>query len=476
MRRSLWLVLSAAALAAAAYAAGCGGDDVTAQPGDGGTTDGTAGDGGAVGEAGPPCTKGKFGAACTTGADCCSGLCDPTVHACGGSTHCSTGGSPCATATECCTLVCTNGSCGGTQCTSDNQPCTTDGQCCGGHCGGGTCTPLSTTCKTAGNACGANTECCSGLCDPNSKTCLLGSSFCTQNNDVCAHDNDCCGGICTVAPDAGAGALGTCTSPPNGGRSNCSGFPDGVLCTDCGQCCSALCAPYITGVNVCQPANGCHVEGDLCRADSDCCNSNPNGGNTSVTCIIAQGESVGYCSSPLGCRPLGDTCHYLNYTCGNSSKADDCCAVPNPSNKICKLDPLGVPRCAISTCVGSGTACSNSLDCCAPDGGVTPCIPGPNGTLVCGTANGCQQNGNTCTISADCCNGLACIVPPGGTQGTCGVVVPPTDAGVDSGGCSLYGQSCTQASDCCDPTVPCTINNVNCQPGQTGCRCVFQTH
>jgi hypothetical protein len=236
-------------------------------------------------------------------------------------------------------------------------------------------------------------------------------------------------------------------------------------------------------VNVCQPANGCHVEGDLCRTNADCCGGDPNSGLPgagNVTCMIAPGAPVGYCSGPNGCRPEGDTCHYLNYACGNSTKADDCCP-PNGKQGVCQLDPEGVPRCrGVGACVASGGACSNDLDCCAPDGGTTPCVPGPNGTLVCGQAPGqCQMNGSTCTVNADCCSGLTCIVPPGGTMGSCGVVMPPppppTDGGTpppaDGGLCALYGQTCTQASDCCNG-VPCSYGMTGlCSAGQV-CTCI----
>ena len=491
------------------------GDGATADgamgSGDGATADGATGSGdGSTADAAPSCRK--FSDVCASNADCCSNVCDAATHTCASSiAKCAPAGGGCAASTDCCSLVCAGGACGASQCVSDNQACTASADCCSGTCGAGsTCTPLNTTCKTAGNTCSASSQCCSGLCDATSGTCALASSFCIQPGDICARDNDCCTGICSIDADAGA-TVGTCVQPPNLGGSNCTGSPDGVLCTSCGGCCSALCAPYATGLDICQPANGCHVEGDLCRADSDCCNTNPNGGTTGVTCMLAPGYPVGYCSGPNGCRPLGDTCHYLNYTCGNSSKADDCCAVPNPSNKICELDPLGVPRCAVSTCVGAGQACSNSLDCCtaggttcgSPDGGVatgcTPCIPGPNGTLVCAALNpdggvDCRQGGQTCTINADCCAGEMCVVPPGGTQGLCSVTTPPpVDAGAgidsgttsgdggttsgDSGGavdafvCSLYGQSCTQSGDCCNG-VPCTFGSGACKTGETGCTCI----
>ena len=518
MRRALLVSITLFTTAAIGVGVGCGGDDSVQNVADGGgSLDGAAHDGSggpdsglggdARGGGGEGGSCHKFSDICASNADCCSNLCDPKAHTCASSISvCEKAGASCAAPTDCCSLVCSGGACGATQCISDTQACTASADCCSSTCGAAhTCTPLNTSCKTAGNSCAASSQCCSGLCDKASGTCALASSFCIQPGDICARDNDCCTGICSIDADAGA-KVGVCIVPPNGGKNNCTGGTDGVLCTSCGTCCSDLCAPYATGISVCQPANGCHVEGDLCRSDSDCCNTNPNGsGGTGVTCIITAPNPVGYCSSPNGCRPLGDTCHFKNYVCGNSTSANDCCAVPNPSNKICELDPLGVPRCAVATCVTAGQACSNSLDCCTAGGkpcasadgglavGCTPCVPGPNGTLACAALNpdggvACQQGGQFCTVNADCCSGEMCVVPPGGTQGACSVTTPPpADAGAGSDGgtvtgdsgsatdaaasCSLYGQSCTQASDCCN-SIPCTLSNTPCSAGQAGCACI----
>jgi hypothetical protein len=251
----------------------------------------------------------------------------------------------------------------------------------------------------------------------------------------------------------------------------------------------------------------------LCRSDSDCCDSTANGGSAGVTCQLTPGYPVGYCTGPNGCRPLGDTCHLKNYACSISAAPNDCCAIPNPSNKICAIDPLGVPRCASGICANSGGQCSNSLDCCSADGGLCydpnnpdagpaegclPCIPNPDGGsgFYCAEPNDagtfCRGQGQTCTINGDCCAGLMCDVPPGGTTGTCEPPVPPVDAGqpppvdagpdadldanmppVDAFVCSLYGQACTQTSDCCNSaSVPCSFGGSTlCTPGQAGCTC-----
>jgi hypothetical protein len=274
--------------------------------------------------------------------------------------------------------------------------------------------------------------------------------------------------VCTIA--AGA-TLGTCGAPP-AGASFCNGGVDGTVCNGCGDCCSRLCAPYGTsGVKVCQPAEGCHIDGDLCTKDADCCGAAGSGlpGDGNVVCEIQAGFSVGICRNPTGCNPEGNVCHYKNYACSISSARNDCCGAPGNSG-ACQLDKLGVPRChAVGACVTAGAACAFDADCC--NGG--HCVPGPDGKLACQTA--CSPTGAGCTVAADCCAGLPCIVAQGATNGVCGMVPPPAGpppAGPPPPACALYGQACAQDSDCCN-SVPCTTGAGGpCTAGATGCTCV----
>ena len=421
------------------------------------------------------------GSSCTSNADCCSSNCDTTKNQCvGGLPGCTGANDTCSVATDCCSLSCQSGKCSAAQCISDNQACTANDQCCGGVCGSnGKCTPLNNSCLTAGNSCTAGGEqCCSTLCSGG--VCQLSASFCIQAGDVCAKSSDCCTGTCTIA--AGA-TLGTCGTLPNLGQNNCSGGVDGTVCGgvstdggnpgDCTACCSRLCAPYApTGVFICQPANGCHVEGDLCAADSDCCGGEallPDGGDPvpgagKVVCLKAAGAPIGYCSTPSAgnggvggtCNPEGDVCHFQNYYCSGSSKRDDCC--PDPANKTtCQLDPLGIPRCQVlggdagtMACVPTTGECAFDSDCCTGK-----CLPDSTGKLTCNPVT-CSPASGPCTTTADCCGGN-CNVPPGSLTGTCGTT---TNTNPDGGTCKAYGQSCSQASDCCNG-VPCT--NGSCQ-------------
>ena len=377
-------------------------------------------------------------------------------------------GGSCAVATDCQSLTCVNGACG-TACIADGQACTSGAACCGGKCDGGKCTALNGSCKTGGNTCVANGDCCSQLCQGGS--CVIGSSFCIQTGDACARATDCCGGICNMATGA---TLGTCGAPPSG-PSFCNGGVDGTVCGDCNDCCSRLCAPFgPTGVKVCQRANGCHIDGDLCRKDSDCCGSKgsmaPGDGN--VTCEIADGQTVGICRNPKGCNPEGNVCHYKNYACSISSARNDCCGAPGNSG-ACQLDALGVPRChAIDKCVAAGGVCAFTGDCCNG----SPCVPDLTGTLRCLTVApdggvACSPSGSACTITADCCRGYTCITPLGSVQGTCGVIPPVSYPPAPDGGtadaasppvydggvvtCAQFGQACTTSADCCN-SISCT--------------------
>jgi hypothetical protein len=470
---------------------------------------------------------------------------------CGASKLCSAGigagackpaGATCTGSTECCNLTCIGGVCGATACLPDNAnppaACTSGAQCCSGVCtnsvcaravgandAGGTCAIAGDLCTATGDG-GYSDQCCSKLCT--NGRCQIASSFCVQNGDICTSNGQCCGGICSIATGA---TVGLCTQPP-ASASNCGGV-DGTVCNGCTGCCSRVCAPFITGISICQPANGCHVEGDLCAKDSDCCGGEacgpPDAGIPGAGTVICEGATTttpGICRSPQGggpcqpqsCRPEGETCHFKNgaATCGPSSaSADNCCDYLG-SKSDCEVDPLGVPRCRVIgsdgglACRGAGQLCADSLDCC---NGV-PCVPDGAGNLVCcsscvpSDAGGkpCVPVSGGCTTNGDCCNGGYCNVPPGSTQGTCNAVptVTPPDSGVTTlpdgavvapdgaiiddaaalpdspigsggGSCSLYGQGCAQASDCCNG-VPCTdIAGNNCA-SEMGCSCVFPVH
>jgi hypothetical protein len=287
------------------------------------------------------------------------------------------------------------------------------------------------------------------------------ASWCVQNGDPCSHDGDCCGGLCDLATM-------TCAQPMI--ATACSAGVDGEVCTDCTGCCSRLCEVYEpTGQRVCQPTRGCRVNGELCFSSNDCCGGDanaglPGSGNVSCTRQNAT-DPVGRCSNPIACSPEGTICHYQNFTtCGNNNARNDCCAAPG-NTAVCKLDPLGIPRCygLGPTCRMGGQTCSNPNDCC---NGV-PCVPNAAGQLVCSAVGPCVSQGGPCTQTADCCSGATCNPKPGSTTGTCGT----------SGTCAQQGQTCnTTTLPCCASSGTCTDASTSsaCSPTSTLCTCFVQ--
>jgi hypothetical protein len=289
------------------------------------------------------------------------------------------------------------------------------------------------------------------------------SSYCVQDGDACAHDAECCGGICDIMSGH---TIGLCTHPMPG-STNCQAGVDGTVCAGCGDCCSRLCETYApTGVKICQPAEGCRVDGDLCRQDSDCCGAAGTGlpGDGHVTCLkVNATDETGICRNPNACNPEGDVCHYQNYsTCGNSSARNDCCGGLGNSG-VCQLDALGVPRCygLGSGCQMQGSACAFSGDCCNG----APCVPDGSGNLHCGGS--CVPTSGQCTNSADCCAGTTCIFQPGQTYGTCG------GSGSGSSTCANDGQACAANGDCCNGDCNYVDPSGAVQPcnGGSGCTC-----
>jgi hypothetical protein len=424
-----------------------------------------------------------------------AGLDVPQLYPDGGPA-CGLAGASCRSAADCCGLGCVSGKCAAVACLSDGTSCASGGQCCSTICGaGGTCSPLNTTCKTAGNACMSGAECCNGTCNASHQCASPGEvSYCSQVGDICRADGECCTGVCIVA----AGALaGTCAII----STSCQ--IDGTVCDGCGSCCSHFCGPYgAGGPKICQPASGCHVQGDLCRQDSDCCGGDVTSGLPGAGLIKCEldpvyGSRIGTCGGPRAsncpngtptcknsCNPEGDICHFTDTAVcqgATTSKRDDCCACIS-SKECCQLDPTGIPRCnALAACVLVGGNCSFSGECCNH----APCLPDPaTGRLTCGST--CARLGEECTTNGDCCTGMLCQVSPGSLAGTCFIPPPPLvpdagvpepDAGVPEVGgtdaappiCAYYGQACSVSTPCCAGTscvngsfAACTAADIDC--------------
>jgi hypothetical protein len=408
---------------------------------------------------------------------------------------CGAAGAVCTTAADCCGLSCVAGLCSTSACLSDGVACTSGGQCCSTQCGAdGKCKTLNPTCKTAGNACTTSAECCNGLCDAKHQCATPSSvSYCTQTGDVCRNDGECCTGVCSIATGAGAGTCATIST-------SCQ--IDGTVCDGCGACCSHFCGPFgAGGPNICQPASGCHVQGDLCHQDSDCCGGDVASGLPGAGLIKCEpdpvyGSRIGTCGGPKAsncpndasacknaCNPEGNVCHYKQtLVCGGdlTNVRNDCCACIS-GKECCQPDATGIPRCnALGACVPVGGNCSFSGECCNHE----PCVPDPvTGHLRCGSA--CIPLGGVCTTNADCCTGMVCNSAPGVVGGVCLIPIPPptgtdggTPTGPDAGApvdappiCAYYGQACSVTISCCSG-IPCVNGDfAECTASDTDCVC-----
>jgi hypothetical protein len=312
-----------------------------------------------------------------------------------------------------------------------------------------------------------------------------------------------------------AGAAGRCLIVNGGGGGGC--LQDGNPCPNGGSnCCTRVCIDLGTGVPVCQIAGGCRLTGDWCTSDQSCCGggTNPNG------TVMCTGAPNGRCDNGQACNPSGNICgaHVLPDG-GAINASQNCC---DGREIVCKADSSGIPRCFggcpgghcpancptgydptdPNCCLHSGEACQFTDQCCNRE----PCIPGPNGRLVCAQPAACLVLGQSCMPGAPpgpmaCCAGTQCIaalptgyacqVPPtmdagssggpdGGATGSDG---GPTgsDGGVGTDAsatnpdatptCKANGQSCTSGTACCSGVCTggmCGVPNA-CQPQGAAC-------
>lgn len=250
------------------------------------------------------------GASCTTAAECCSGLCDPSGHC--ALPDCVPLGGACASAAECCSALCA----------------------------GGICAP-SGMCLPAGEVCTSGSSCCSGVCvsDGTRQVCQsLGG--CAVAGEVCRSDAQCCSGRCTLL-DSTTG-LGRCEAPSGcasvGEICNLTGNPHGAReCCPGGPMTRGLCAPTsVDGVSRCRSArdgSACIGEGRECASPEDCCVG---------SCV----PEAGTFRCRAACRPEGTAC----------TRGADCCS------GACLA---GVCGASDRSCAPLGAACTSSAACCS---------------------------------------------------------------------------------------------------------------
>ena len=451
-----FLVLSAIGALLTFNACNCSGS--VSNPGNGGGNDG-----GTVTSCVAP------GGACASGVPCCSGICDGTV--CTTATFCQANGESCNTNTDCCLNSCISGTCSDKVCKDVGQSCASGNDCCTGTCDAGTCASLpGGSCKVVGQSCSTGSECCSTNCQ--SGFCAKAYS-CQSVGDVCRSNDECCGHACTANNDGG---VGRCASVSGGGGGGCD--QAGEPCSGGSTCCSRICIDPGSGVDVCQAAEGCRLTGTWCTDDQSCCGggTNPNG---SVDCRGADAGAglTGRCDEGNACNPVGNICGAPVLPDGGSINAPQSCCDGHwngqntvPGSDVCKLDTSGIPRCfggasgscptgytgQAGCCIATGDECQFKDQCC----GGAPCVPGPNGKLVCTVAN-CKSVGTSCSDSTECCSGTDCRPTSNGGGYACQTIVVQSDAGTPDGGssqdagtpdagvCQANGTACTTGNQCC---------------------------
>lgn len=443
----------------------------------------------------------------------CSGL-DPT--ACSAAQWCDAGGycQPKWDLGHACLgdVECASGHCSGV-CVE----CLNHSQCSAGWCAADArCKPFAPD----GTACLTNVECTSGLC---SVTCYSLNSraygaACVLNQE-CA-SNNCnagfcgCGGSSSYCPAGQACIAGNLCVVPQ---------PNGVPCTDNGECtsthCAGLCVECTSHAHC--PGGWCAADGTCrpwtatggaCINDVECASANCNG----VTCYVPYARWPGEgclenleCGSGV-CNGVMCSCNNWDANCPAGQQcltSSGACVVPLPDGQPCGENAA----CASRKCAGLCVACLTHVDC--PGGwcdATGACRPLRANTETCLTAAECQSGmcnftcyspgskpyGYACTLGGECasgsctlgvcdCNAADMFCPSGQRCLTTNTCAAPVDIGAactedrvcNSGHCLGVCVQCLAHSECpggwcstntCVPRSPdgaACLTGVECQSG-----------
>ncbi len=218
-----------------------------------------------------------------------------------------------------------------------------------------------------------------------------------------------------LSATAAAGCTERIELDPTGSSATCAAI--GQSCAHSADCCSHACADDGTGSRTCQSLGGCLEPHEACDANGDCC-----GG---VCEPPTAGATHGRCAMTSTCAAVGEICR----AGGDPTATLECCSSGMPVQ--CHPTGVGIDRCRVNgmgACLGEGAACRSPEDCCSD-----VCVLGAGGTLAC--AVGCRATDQSCSRSADCCDGTC-------RDGAC----------IGTRSCTPLGGACAQSADCCSET------------------------
>ena len=353
-------------------------------------------------------------------------------------------------------VACTEDSCDevGDQCLNvTNDGNCTDGQFCNGD---ETCDALAGCQAGTAPDCDDGVLCTVDACDETGGTCLN-----TPNDALCDDSLFCNGGeICDplagcqggTAPDCDDGTA--CTDDScNEATDTCDNVPDNLNCSD---------GEFCTGVEICDPQNGClpgvdpcpgaqcDELGDMCvgcLSDVDCDDSVFCNG--AEVCDIAGNCQPGAppdCEDGVACTT--DACDEMSASCQNAA-VDALCDDSLFCNGAEVCDPL--TGCQAGTAPGcdDGVACTNdgcdeATDMCENVAEDTGCDDELfcNGPEVCDVVAGCQPG-----LSPSCDDGITCTVD------SCNTTTDACSNIAINTGCD-NGQFC-DGTEICDPLIGC---------------------
>ncbi len=350
-------------------------------------------------------------------------------------------------------------------------------------------------------SCGANEACCGGACvatQDDVARCGACETACGASGDACS------GGLCRCEGGSACAAGATCCA--------------GVGCVDlerdvfaCGACGKA-CAPGEACVG-----GACACGASACTAGQLCC-TDATGPHCATTCACGATQCdlgkplccSGACHDPNGddanCGGCGTTCagatHCKNGRCGcgasgSSCQAGDACCASGCANLMTSLTDCGAcghacgpgSSCVAGACRCGGNTCNTGETCC---GG--KCFDPQSSTLHCGGCDtacaageschlgGCQCDGTVpvqhCTGGATCCPNAGCFdvsSDPLHCGRTCEVCASSScQLGMCSGGAGCptacgpqkrcCGTSCVGIEDrhCASCTDDCTLTGQRC--------------